>query len=250
MPKRIASHRALAALLMALAVVSAPAAQAAAAATPKTRNVVLIVSDGLRWQEMFTGADPTLMNEKNGGIWDKESDLKRQFWRDDVNERRKALFPFIWSTIATHGQLYGNQTKGSIARVTNGLAFSYPGYNEMTTGHPDPRINSNEFGPNPNVSVFEWLNGLPQLHGQVAVHATWATFKDIFNVGRSHLPLTVGWDAPFATPANPRQQLMDRLYATTTRFDGEDVYDAYMQVLLLESLAHSRPRVLFVGYGE
>src|SRR5256885_3294831 len=26
------------------------------------------------------------------------------------------------------------------SRVTNGLAFSYPGYNEMLTGHPDPRI--------------------------------------------------------------------------------------------------------------
>src|SRR5580658_7472399 len=85
MPKRIASGRALAALLMALAVVSAPAAQAASAGTPKTRNVVLLVSDGLRWQEVFTGADATLLNEKNGGIWDKESDLKREFWRDDVN---------------------------------------------------------------------------------------------------------------------------------------------------------------------
>jgi len=33
----------------------------------KTRNVVLIVSDGLRWQEIFSGADPTLLNETNGG---------------------------------------------------------------------------------------------------------------------------------------------------------------------------------------
>ncbi|MBV8306353.1 MAG: hypothetical protein JO274_02630, partial [Gammaproteobacteria bacterium] len=40
-----------------------------------TRNVVLIVSDGLRWQEVFTGADETLLNEANGGIWDKEEDL-------------------------------------------------------------------------------------------------------------------------------------------------------------------------------
>ena len=216
----------------------------------KTRNVVLIVSDGLRWQEMFSGADATLLNEKNGGIWDKEEDLKKEFWRADPGERRKLLFPFMWGTVAARGQIFGNQTRGSVARVTNGFAFSYPGYNEMTTGHPDPRINSNEFGPNPNVSVFEWLNGLPQLHGKVAVHATWNTFKDIFNVSRSHLPLTVGWDAPFGSPATPRQQLMNRLYASTTRFDGEDVYDAFMQVLLLESFAHTRPRVLFVGFGE
>ena len=157
----------------------------------------------------------------------------------------------MWGTVAARGQIFGNQTRGSVARVTNGFAFSYPGYNEMTTGHPDPRINSNEFGPNPNVSVFEWLNGLPQLHGKVAVHATWNTFKDIFNVSRSHLPLTVGWDAPFGSPATPRQQLMNRLYASTTRFDGEDVYDAFMQVLLLEYLrAHPAARAVRRLWGD
>src|SRR6201998_100407 len=163
----------------------------------KTRNVVLIVSDGLRWQEIFTGADPLLLNEKNGGIWDKEADLRRTFWRDDVNARRKALFPFIWTTIAAHGQIFGNQLKGSVARVTNTFWFSYPGYNEMLTGRADPRANSNEFGPNPNVTVFEWLNGLPAFKGRVSVYATWAAFRDIFNVSRSHLPLQVGWDPPY-----------------------------------------------------
>ena len=216
----------------------------------KTRNVVLIVSDGVRWQEVFTGADPTLLNEKDGGIWDKEADLRREFWRADANERRKALFPFLWSTVAAHGQIFGNQARGSIARVTNGLAFSYPGYNEMLTGHPDARINSNEFGPNPNISVFEWLNTLPDLHGRVSVYATWETFKDIFNVRRSHLPLHVGWDLPYQGPLNPRQELLNQLYQTTTRMDDEDVYDAFLQIPLLESFAKDQPHVLFVGYGE
>jgi Type I phosphodiesterase / nucleotide pyrophosphatase len=237
----------LAALLL-LAVQLPAAAQAAGAL--KTRNVVLIVSDGLRWQEIFTGADPTLLNEKNGGIWDKEQDLRREFWRDDAGERRKALFPFLWSTVATHGQIFGNQARGSIARVTNGLAFSYPGYNEMLTGHPDARIDSNEFGPNPNVSVFEWLNTLPDLKGRVRVYATWAIFKDIFNVSRSHLPLQVGWDPPYRGTLTPRQALLNELYASTTRVDYEDVYDSFLQIPLMDSFASEQPRVLFVGYGE
>jgi hypothetical protein len=216
----------------------------------KTRNVVLIVSDGLRWQEIFTGADPLLLNEENGGIWDKEQDLRRDFWRDSPEARRQALFPFLWGTVATRGQIFGNQTKGSIAQVTNGLAFSYPGYNEMLSGHPDPRIDSNEYGPNPNRTVFEWLNGLPDLHGQVSVFATWRTFNDIFNVARSHLPLHVGWDAPYQGKTTPREELMNRLYRTTTQFDDEDVYDAFLQVPLLDSFRTQRPRVLFVGYGE
>jgi hypothetical protein len=221
-----------------------------AAAPLKTRNVVLIVSDGVRWQEVFTGADATLLNEKDGGIWDKEEDLRREFWRADASERRKALFPFLWGTVAAHGQIFGNQARGSIARVTNGLAFSYPGYNEMLTGRPDARINSNEFGPNPNISVFEWLNTLPDLHGRVSVYATWETFKDIFNVRRSQLPLQVGWDPPYQGPLNPRQELLNQLYQSTTRMDDEDVYDAFLQIPLLDSFAKHQPRVLFVGYGE
>jgi hypothetical protein len=246
---RPAPAHACCALLVLLATLVG-SAQAQIPAPLKTRNIVLIVSDGLRWQEIFTGADPTLLDEAHGGIWDKEADLKKEFWRADPQERRQLLFPFLWGTVAKRGQIFGNQTKGSIARVTNGLAFSYPGYNEMTTGHPDPRINSNEYGPNPNISVFEWLNGQSGLHGRVAIHATWATFKDIFNVQRSKLPLVVGWDAPYSGQLTPQQQLLNRLYATTTRFDGEDVYDAFMQVPLLQSFAHNRPRVLFVGYGE
>ena len=216
----------------------------------RTRNVVLIVSDGLRWQEVFTGADPTLLNEANGGIWDKEADLRREFWREDPGERRRALLPFLWNTVAVRGQIFGNQALGSVARVTNGLAFSYPGYNEMLTGHPDARINSNEFGPNPNISVLEWLNTLPDLHAKVSVYATWAIFKDILNVPRSHLPLQVGWDPPYHGALTPRQELLNRLYESTTRLDDEDVYNAFLQVSLLESFDRQQPRVLFVGYGE
>jgi Type I phosphodiesterase / nucleotide pyrophosphatase len=194
------------------------------ASAQHTRNVVLIVSDGLR--------------------------LRKEFWREDASERRRALLPFLWSTVAVHGQIFGNQAVGSVARITNGLAFSYPGYNEMLTGHPDPRIDSNEFGPNPNVSVLEWLNTLPDLHGKVSVYATWATFKDIFNVARSHLPLRVGWDPPYHGSLSPQRALLNRLYQTTTRLDEEDVYDSFLQVPLLESFTTQHPRVLFVGYGE
>src|SRR5215831_9877606 len=249
MPYRVPSRR-LTAVVFSVLLALLACAPLQAQSPLRTRNVVLIVSDGLRWQEIFSGADPTLLNEKDGGIWDKEQDLRREFWRADAAERRKALFPFLWGTVAAHGQIFGNQTLGSVARVTNGLAFSYPGYNEMLTGHPDPRINSNEFGPNPNVSVLEWLNTLPDLHGKVSVFATWATFKDIFNVTRSHLPLQVGWDLPYQGELSEQQALMNRLYQTTTRMDDEDVYNAFQQVPLLGSFAKHQPQVLFVGYGE
>lgn len=217
---------------------------------PKTRNVVLIVSDGLRWQEVFTGAEAALMDSKHGGIWGDPAALRKRFWRDDVEQRREALFPFLWTEVAKKGEIFGNQAKQSIARVTNGMAFSYPGYNEMITGYSDRRIDSNEFGANPNVSVFEWLNRDPDLRGKVEIYGTWATFKDIFNQQRSGLTMQIGWDKPASGELTPRQELLNQLYETTTHFDDELTFDSFMQAALLDHLKVSHPRALFVGYGE
>ncbi len=221
-----------------------------AAAAPQTKTVVLIVSDGLRWQEVFTGADPLLLDPKNGGSWMEEDQLRAKFWRDDPQERRRILFPFIWGTVAARGQIFGNQAKGSVAHVTNGLAFSYPGYNEMTVGYPDRRIDRNEFGPNPNVTVLEWLNGLPEFSGRVAVFGTWSIFDDIFNKSRSHLTTQTGWSIPRSSGDPAKDALLARLFDTTTRFDEEDVFDSLLQVALLDYVHTGSARVLFVGYGE
>jgi len=112
----------------------------------KTRNVVLIVSDGLRWQEVFTGADPDLLNEKHGGIWETPEQLRRKFWSDDPSERRKMLFPFLWGVVAKQGKIFGNQNQGSIYAayaVFHGRFHSDPttlcvgvcaGYNRLLVG--------------------------------------------------------------------------------------------------------------------
>jgi hypothetical protein len=237
-------------LLLAIEVVFLSIAAQNLLAQLKTRNVVLIVSDGLRWQEIFTGADPNLLNDKNGGIWADPGRLRHDFWNDDSSERRRMLFPFLWDVVAKQGQILGNQQKGSIARVTNGMAFSYPGYNEMLTGRPDPRIDSNEFGLNPNVTVFEWMNQFPEFRGNVAVYATWEVFKNIFNEPRSHLVLQAGWDLPEKGHLTARQELLNELYRTTTRLDDEDVWDSFLQIPMLEYVKSAHPRLLFVGYGE
>jgi hypothetical protein len=221
-----------------------------AAPVPRTKTIVLIVSDGLRWQEIFTGADPLLLNEKNGGSWLPEEQLKKKYWRAAPAERRRILFPFIWGTFAAKGQIFGNQAQGSVARVTNGVAFSYPGYNEMTTGFPNPRIDSNEFGPNPTMTVFEWLNRAPEFAGKVAIFGTWSIYDDIFNKARSHLVMQTGWSTPRKSGDARKDALLAELFATTTRFDEEDVYNSYLQVALLDYVRTGQPRALFVGYGE
>jgi len=239
-------------LLLALAGFSAIAlagARQADSSSLKTQSVVLIVLDGLRWQEVFDGPDASLMDKDHGGVEDPAA-LRREFWRDTPEERRKAVLPFLWGTVAQKGVIFGNQHRDSIARVTNGLKFSYPGYNEMLAGHPDPRIDKNDFGPNPNATVFEWLDSLPALHGSVAVFATWNTFADIFNVRRSGLFVQAGWLVSWPSPLTPRETMLKELYDTTTHIDSDGVLDSFMQAQLLDYLETNRPRALFVGFGE
>ena len=240
-------------LLLCAAIVAGVAARAPAQSPQsphRTRNVVLIVSDGVRWQEVFRGADPQLMNRKYGHINDTAA-LRRQFSRMNADSARVALFPFLWNVVATHGVIFGDRDAANDAHVTNGLKFSYPGYNEMITGHPDPRINSNNAGPNPNLTVFEWLNMQPGFQNSVAVFGTWNEFADIFNRQRSHLPIWAAFDAPpAATPPTPRDSLLADLYSTTTRIWDDLAYDSFMQSEVTTYAARMHPRVMFVGYGE
>ena len=229
-----------------LALFLSAAAAIAAGPPTRTRNVVLVVSDGLRWQEVFRGADPALLNEACGAV-ESEDAVRRAFWRDTPEERRRALLPFFWREIARRGQIFGNQAAGSLAHDTNGQDFSYPGYNEMITGRPDPRIDSNDPNPNPNVSVFEWLAKRPGFAGRVAAHGTWSVFDAIFNSKRSGLRVCAGWNPAPACVAAP---MLRRLYATTTRFWADNPWDALLQPMVLEEIRRRKPRVLFVGYGE
>ena len=221
----------------------------AAAATLKTRAVVLIVLDGFRWQEVFDGPEHDLMDAKHGGAQDA-TQLRKDFWRDTPEAGRETLMPFLWTVVAKQGQIYGNQQKGSVAQVTNGFKFSYPGYNEMATGYPNPQINSNQFGPNPNATVFEWLNHQPEFHDHVAIFGTWDTFNDIFRAKQSGLLVRAGWTPPWAEHLTPREQLLKKLYETSTRVEDDDAPDSFTHEDLLDYLQNHSPRALFVGYGE
>ncbi len=233
----------------------AAGAQSLSSAAPSSTEpgrahaVVLIVTDGLRWQELFSGADSALMNRSVGGVQDTTR-LRLDFWRADAAARRRLLMPFFWDTVVARGVVWGNLNAGSNAHVTNRFKFSYPGYNEMLTGTADPRIDKNDFGPNPNVTVFEWLNRRPSFEGRVAAFATWGVFNAIFNRERAQFPMHAGWGPPPGRRPSAPERSLDRLYRTTTRLWEDNGYDAFMQAVALDHIRSKKPRVLFVGYGE
>ena len=58
----------------------------------KTENVVIVTLDGMRWQEVFGGADSALL--KNKKFTKDSAGTSGKFWNDDVLVRRKKLFIF------------------------------------------------------------------------------------------------------------------------------------------------------------
>jgi len=36
----------------------------------KTQHIIFVMTDGLRWQELFSGAELSLMNKQNGKVQD------------------------------------------------------------------------------------------------------------------------------------------------------------------------------------
>jgi hypothetical protein len=235
-------------LICAVCVFVAPTA-VQAASPGKTENVFIVMTDGLRWQEVFHGAEESLLTEQNGGVKDVAK-LKSLFWRDTPAERREALLPFLWSTVAKQGQLFGNRDKGSYCQVTNGLHFSYPGYSETLCGFPDPRIDSNDKIPNPNVTVLEWLNRRPGLHGKVAAFGVWDCFPFIINRDRCGFYINAGYEPVVGADKNPRLAAINELKANTTSVLGNEPLDSFAIFSAVEYVKEHKPRVFFLSLNE
>ncbi len=218
-------------------------------AKPRTENVMLILVDGLRWQEVFTGADSALMNKENSG-GENSVALKQAYWRDHLEARREVLMPFLWRVVAKQGQLFGNQNKGSFAKVTNGLHFSYPGYSEMIVGYADTAINSNDKRPNPNVSVFEWLHQKQRFKDKVAVFGAWQVVPWIIHRERCGFYVNGGIEPVTVGEISPEQALLNRLKAELFHPWGEEPYDAITFYSALEYLKANQPRAFWMTFGE
>ena len=231
-----------------------PIATAQAPTKHQTENVILVMIDGMRWQEVFRGADPELLEAIGPAMTNDEKQraaiARQRYAAPTASERRKALMPFLWSVVSSKGQLFGNRDLGSDSHVINGLNFSYPGYSETLTGLADPRVDSNDNVPNPNPTVFEWLNAKPEFAGKVAAFGAWNVFSGIFRSQKCGFVVNAGYDALTAIPPTPRLDLLNSLKQETVRVWPDEPFDPLPFHTAMEYLRIKKPRVLFVGLGE
>jgi len=216
--------------------------------SPKTK-IVLITLDGFRWQELFTGADAKLIANKE--YVEDTLDLKKKFWRATPEDRRAALMPFFWNKVVSMGQIHGNRNLGSNVNLTNTMWFSYPGYNEILSGSADDkRINSNSKINNPNTTVLEKINNMPQYKGKVAAFGSWDVFPFIINAERSGIPVNAGFETAKSKKLSDRELFLNDLQDKVPSPWGSVRLDAFTSNYALEYMKKEHPELVYISYGE
>jgi hypothetical protein len=237
--------------ILTLIIVSGHISALHAAQELQTRNVILVTTDGLRIQEMFEGLDPMLLNNREKSGIDNEARLREKFWRDDPKERREALLPFFWGTLAKQGVVLGNQKLNSVVKVQNRHHFSYPGYAEILTGQPQPEVNSNDPIRIKVPTALDFARQKLNLDNKgVAAFASWNIFNYFVTHEEDSFYVNAGYKAVSEEIVTRRMRRLSRQqFQMLTPWDSVR-HDVVTCELALSYLEEYKPRVLYVAPGE
>jgi len=219
-------------------------------AQDKDQKIILITTDGLRWQEVFKGMDSIIASDAR--FHQKDSlGIFKKYWDETQAGRRQRLMPFFWGTLAKQGQLYGNRVWGNKIDNSNPYWFSYPGYSEILTGHVDTLINTNDYPPNPHTNLLEYFNKLPGYQGKVAAFGAWSAFDRILNETRAGFPVINAFDDNSKALVDDQMKLLNEMVRTTFKpFGYSEVLDVFTHHQAFHYLKTKKPKALFISYGD
>ena len=214
------------------------------------QKLIVVTSDGVRWQDVFKGLDPAIASDKRFNQGDSAG-LFERFGGATAEERRARLMPFTWGTIASKGRIHGNRAHDNKVDVSNPHWFSYPGYSELMTGQVDTSINTNDYPPNPYVNLLEYLNRRPGYKGKVAAFAAWDAFDRILNEERAGFPVINGFDDNSKASKSPEMRLINDMLQDSYRPWGMvESQDVFIHYSAFTHLRQARPKVLYIAYGD
>lgn len=214
----------------------------------KDSRLVIITIDGLRWQEVFEGADENLLSDTKQV---RDSKLYREtYWRSTPEERREVLMPFVWSTIAKKGVLIGNRNKNSMMQVANKTSISYPGYSEMMTGMVDEAITGNDPVNNPHRNVLEAVNEDPRYRSSVVMYGSWKSTRFAIHNEQAGIPASVSYEPSIAKKPTPRIKLAERMLEGMPHYWRSEHFDAFTYAFAIETLLNDHPKVMWISFGD
>lgn len=211
-------------------------------------KLFIITLDGFRWQEVFSGADSSLIN--NTQINTDTSLAKALYWDARPGERRKKLMPFLWNVIAKQGELFGNRKYDNKVNVANPYALSYPGYSELLTGNVDYSIWKNEKKKNQNKNILEELNTSSAYAGKVAAFTSWELFPYILDKEeKGSFVLNSGLQKIDGKDLSPAQSLINELQQKVSDKDVVTRYDELTYIACKEYVLKNRPSVVLLSFS-
>jgi len=202
--------------------------------------VVLVVLDGVRWQEVFGGADRALARERG---------LSTAAWASP-----RLLMPNLQRLLDTDGVALGAPGHGAEMTATGPQFISMPGYLEIFSGRPDPVCESNDCTRAPSRTIVDDVRDASGAD-DVAVISSWPAIARAATAETSGLALSAGRKIVGRAEAlradDVTAGLLDR-GANAKAFPGEGDYrpDAFTSRIALRYLVDARPRFLFVGLGD
>jgi hypothetical protein len=219
-------------------------------AQTNTKYLFVVTTDGLRWQEVFNGADSLLLTDK--GFTPDPEIFQKQYWAPTPEARREKLMPFLWSAFTREGCLYGNRTYGNYVNVSNSIRLSYPGYNELLTGDTDDaRIRSNKKVVNPNTNVLEFLNSKPELHDKVVAFTSWDAFPYILHETKSGMMVNSALENVQTPSLTPVQKTLNALQHVQPKYWDDGVRLDFMTYAIAKAYVTARhPAVTFISFDE
>ena len=201
--------------------------------------VVLVVLDGVRWQEVFDGVDRTLARRHG---------ISASSWPNPAD-----LMPNLHRLVDAEGLAIGAPGHGAEITASGPQFISLPGYIEIFAGKPDLACSRNDCMPAPMRTIVDEVRDSGDAR-DVALVTSWPNIARaastesgfVLSAGRKLVDREDELRADGSTAS-----LLDQ-GARAPSFPGWGDYrpDAFTSRLALRRLAVSRPRFLFVGLGD
>lgn len=221
------------------------------ASRPRTEHVILLTIDGVRGQEFFAGMDSVIgASGDSSGIYDLKR-VQHDYWRPSAEQRRRALMPFFWDSLAPRGIVYGNRSLGSRASITNGQGFSAPGYQEILTGQAQPDVTSNDPIRYSHLTVLEYVRRrLGLAESQVVAITSWENFRYYVARDSTAVFVNAGYDTVPTALTTPRLRDLGRLQSRGLALWEGSRLDVFTGAIALEFLRARKPRLMYISFND
>jgi hypothetical protein len=223
----------------------APTIPPAPVAPPSAAAVVLVVLDGVRWQEVFNGVDPEIARRQG---------MAREEWVD-----AETLMPTLHRVLIARGVAVGAPGEGPEMRATGPNYVSLPGYTEILTGRPPTHCSDNYCPQARETTLPDELARMPTNTAgsdvDAAVIASWESLERAATSGGTSVLVSAGRHHGrglelMRTDGTERQLLDAGARASCAPGEADFRPDRFTAAIALRLLETRAPRFLFMGLGE